>query len=295
MWVQKVVGSGIEGLAYSPDGRTLYVAAGFRVTAWDTTTREGRPLPGTQYEFADEIGGLVLIGHGRFLAVKSHPLVVWDTVSEARHLGARTQRPEHVVPWPGRERIVALDHDRRSLLAYGPDGRWAEYPDRVHTGDELIETYDIAPDGRAAAVVEVQTREVKQLELGTGREVGRLRIKGGAGLPSLVRFSPDGRTLAVVCGKQIHLADVALAAFRDHRINIKAACSVLAFHPTAPVIGAVNPDKVFTLFGTDTGQPIRSLDFALGKRVTSAAFAPDGLTCAVGGSNRQFAVFDVNL
>ena len=48
--------------------------------------------------------------------------------------------------------------------------------------------------------------------------------------------------------------------------------------------------------GQRTAEPDRaSLDFALGKYVTCAAFSPDGLTCAVGGSNKQFAVFDVDI
>ena len=61
------------------------------------------------------------------------------------------------------------------------------------------------------------------------------------------------------------------------------------------MFAALNADKVLTLFGLDTGDPIRSLDFALGRSVRCVAFSPDGLTCAVGGSNKRFAVFDVDL
>jgi WD40 repeat protein len=68
-----------------------------------------------------------------------------------------------------------------------------------------------------------------------------------------------------------------------------------AFHPTAPVFVAIDRSKNLTLFSAETGAPIRSLDFALGRNVNCAAFSPDGLTCAVGGSNKQFAVFDVDL
>jgi hypothetical protein len=40
---------------------------------------------------------------------------------------------------------------------------------------------------------------------------------------------------------------------------------------------------------------VRSFDFEQGSRVRCACFAPDGLTCAVGGSNGRFTVFDVDL
>jgi WD40 repeat protein len=296
MWVQKVPGGGVEGLAYAPNGRTLYVAdVGFRVTAWDPVTREGWQLFRFPLASRNVISGLCLVGAGRYLAVKTYPLVIWDFAAGTEEVGPATRWPEHVVPWPGGNRLVMYERDRRSLLAYGPEGDWLHNPDRVYGGDILIDTYDIAPDGRTVAVVDYQAREVKLVELGTSREVARLRIKGGAGLPSLVRFSPDGRTLAVFCGTQVHLADVASAAFRGRRADIDTRHSVLAFHPTAPVFAAQTPDKVLTLFHSDTGEPIRSLDFALGRSVRCATFSPDGLTCAVGGTNKQFAVFDVDV
>ena len=78
-------------------------------------------------------------------------------------------------------------------------------------------------------------------------------------------------------------------------IDTKHDEATFAFHPTAPVFIAINRDKHLTFFGTETGEALRSLDFALGRYVQCVAFSPDGLTCAVGGSNKQFAVFDVDL
>jgi WD40 repeat protein len=70
---------------------------------------------------------------------------------------------------------------------------------------------------------------------------------------------------------------------------------LFAFNPTLPVFVGLNAKKVLTLFSTGTGEPIRSLDFALGKKVKCVCFSPDGLTCAVGGSNKQFAIFDIDV
>jgi WD40 repeat protein len=112
-----------------------------------------------------------------------------------------------------------------------------------------------------------------------------------------VRFSPDGRTLAVSCGKQVHLWDVATRTRRVEPVTIdnKYGDATFAFCPSAPAFVALNKQRVLTLYSSETGDAIRSLDFALGRNVTCVCFAPDGLTCAVGGSNKQFAVFDVDL
>src|SRR5207253_264528 len=94
-------------------------------------------------------------------------------------------------------------------------------------------------------------------------------------------------------GVRLQIRDVATGTTLAGQVVLELRGPCFTFHPTAPLFTGLNPDKVLTLFSSETGEPIRSLDFALGKRVTCVAFAPDGLTCAVGGSNRQFAVFDV--
>ena len=89
--------------------------------------------------------------------------------------------------------------------------------------------------------------------------------------------------------------DVPSRSVRAEHVTGVQTDKVLAFHPTAPLFASLNPNKELTLFSLETGAPVRSLDFALGRFVQCVAFAPDGLTCAVGGSNRQFAVFDVDV
>jgi len=41
---------------------------------------------------------------------------------------------------------------------------------------------------------------------------------------------------------------------------------LFAFNPVLPVFAAIGPDKLLTLFSTETGQPLRALDFSLGLR-----------------------------
>ena len=44
-----------------------------------------------------------------------------------------------------------------------------------------------------------------------------------------------------------------------------------------------------------TGQPARTLEHILPRYAQCVAFAPDGAKCVVGGSNKQFIAFDVDL
>ena len=112
--------------------------------------------------------------------------------------------------------------------------------------------------------------------------------------PGSPRFSPDGKHLVWMNYTRVQVWDaVTLAARCD------AACyspyELFALSPTTPVFVARNVWQQLTLFSLDSGEPIRTLDFALGNYVQCATFSPDGLTCAVGGSNKQFAVFDVDV
>jgi hypothetical protein len=98
---------------------------------------------------------------------------------------------------------------------------------------------------------------------------------------------------------------MASAAYRVEKIECDRPYWMLAFHPTVPVVALRRRDGLLSLVSLETGEELRTLDFDAGKQppqqsprfspVICAAFSPDGLTCAVGGSNKQFAVFDVDV
>ena len=114
--------------------------------------------------------------------------------------------------------------------------------------------------------------------------------------PKAVLFnSPHNPSGRVFTGQELFLWDMVTRTFRTGPIGASYPEEAIAFHPRAPVFTALNANGELTLFHLETGEPIRSFDFALGKKVRCACFSPDGLTCAVGGSNKQFAVFDVDV
>ncbi len=73
----------------------------------------------------------------------------------------------------------------------------------------------------------------------------------------------------------------------------------LAFHPSKPLFAfcTSKPPKGWpgtAWFGDlETGEPVAVPDPGF-KAASRVAFAPDGLTCAVGSTNREFAVFDLD-
>jgi WD40 repeat protein len=293
MWIQKVPAGGIDGLAYTPDGRTLYTAArGGSFSAWDTVTHAGRILCYTP-------GGSTrgLVASGRILVARRFPLVLAWELGSGREIGhLNPSVPYDALFVPGNdERILYRSNDRLSLLAWEPE-RGALDAKFAGPFSSEIRAYDISPNAQTIAIAYTASRTVSLHDATASNGLTRSE-EFWSGLVWGVRFSPDGRTLAVFSGGQLHLCDLPSLARRGEPVNIDSrhGDATFAFHPTAPIFITLNHEKHLTLFSSETGEPLRSLDSALGRYVRCVVFSPDGLTCAVGGSNKQFAVFDVDL
>src|SRR5262245_60023683 len=78
MWIRRV-GSGVNAVAYSPDGRTLYTSEGSRVCAWDVAAREStRLFTSSQLAQPGYVYGLTPIGN-RYLVLNVYARhLVWD-------------------------------------------------------------------------------------------------------------------------------------------------------------------------------------------------------------------------
>lgn len=299
MWAQHA-GGGVEMLAFAPDGRTLYTADTTKtVAAWDTVARTGRKL-----FTREESGpwGMFCAAGGRFLVVRGHTPLIWDCHAGAEHarLGVTASEafaPGHYMlrPVPGDDGLLLVNRGRNLAMrvwdvaarAFGPDPGW--WP-RV----EPLSWFDVSPDGRVAALLSSTTLTLAGLL--TGETLGEVQMPRFGGR---VVFAPDGRTVAVLAHPNLWLWNLTTAPVLVEGVLITrarlGALQVFAFHPTAPVFLALNPDGLPTLFDRDTHRPIRTLDFELGQHANCAAFSPDGLTCAVGGSKKRFVVFDVDV
>lgn len=299
MWIQKVPGGGVVRLAYAPDGGTLYTLdAGGCVTAWDVAARRPHRLGRTAQRPLSLHAHLCTTADGRLLVSRAGDFRVWEVASGAER------------PWSGPAvsgtSYVHVRPDGRVYFA-GPTNRalagWNAATDRAELPltptDEVpyLRSFELSPDGRLAVLTFLDATSPRLYEVGDAGELRNPVPIAGVGRARDTNFSPDGRTLAVFAYAEarVSLWDVPARAARVTGIEAGASPFNFAFNPVHPLFAARGTDGVLALWRLDDPTPVRALDFALGRSVTCVAFSPDGLTCAVGGSNKQFAVFDVDV
>jgi WD40 repeat protein len=299
MWVQKVPGGGILSLVYLPgNGRLLTLDRGGWVSTWDVAGRCGQRS--FQLPLHDRYGirSVAVAGGGRFLVVQAYTTRIWDLEKGTRH---------GEVSHPFSQFSLQLDPTGRFLVVPESQGReligWdiaacAPGPVLLRAAPGTVDrlgTSAFAQGGRMAAVLTARG-ELVVYDLAGGPELARFDHPFTEfGACTGLAFAASGRYLVLRGADTLRVWETVSYSLRFEARPVPWSGNPFALHPAAPAFAALDADGVLTLFSLETGEPIRSLDFALGKRVICAAFAPDGTTCAVGGSNKQFAVFDVDV
>jgi WD40 repeat protein len=299
VWIQKVPGGGVAALAYAPDGRTLYTLDNSgTLTAWDVASRTGNKLirdPRLKYYY----GHVYLFANGTRLITRQRAITTWDLATKQEL--ATSTLPDTFDWWNS-----CVRSDGRIFVASGSEPTITGWnlttdtpePERtVAATDDRISDFDLAPDERSV-VIAFCSGPIAIFEWSDGPELRNPVAVAQALTPGEARFSPDGRTL--VFSTDSHPRKVSLWDVPTRRTRVENVyCwldSRLAFNPAFPLFaGCRCRDNGLAVWDLDTGEQVRALDFALGLTVSCACFSPDGLTCAVGGSNKQFAVFDVDL
>jgi WD40 repeat protein len=294
MWIQKV--PDVSRLAYAPDGRALYSRGrDAELIAWDITSRTSRKVTDVHGWASPDRRNLFPLADGRRVVWLDHYATVYD-VNTGNDLGGVQRLTDHkaglrrVTP---AGRIFYVKSGAVAIAVWNLTSRDSEPQRDIPKAARRLKSYAISDDEQVVALV--GTKGVVTLfDWGDGPELQNPVALGGTA--DTVEFSPGGETLALFSGQFVQMWDVERGAPRSEptRIDAPHGAATFAFHPTAPMFVAVDRDKLPTLFDTHTGAPLRSFDLALG-RVQCVAFSPDGLTCAVGGSNKQFAVFDVDV
>jgi WD40 repeat protein len=303
MWIQNV-DSELYSIAFSPDSRTLYTSGvKNRIDAWDAVARTSRILIAA--DDPDAWGKFTVSTDGRYLILTPPgALVVRDAAT-----GDVVSRTE----WPTdfKHASTQFSHDKRHVLKFDwapallrwdwtPGAIPEVLPWRWSENSGYPATFALHPDGRTLAVGE-RGPAVVMFDATTGEELTRLTTP----LPTekILAFTPSGHHL-VVFGEGGALTTFEWPSGQllwAKKPGGQISCvRELAFHPTKPIVAytTAKPPKAWpsvAWFGdVNTGEPL-SMPHPGFKSAVAFAFSPDGLTCAVGGSNKQFAVFDVDV
>jgi WD40 repeat protein len=289
-----------DGLAVSPDGKTLAVSLGdLTVRLCDSAT--GREL-GTLPRHGNRVGYFAFSNDSTLLATgDGRPEVsVWDVATRQRI---------HTVPFPDHVGHVSFSADGK-LLAGGTSAGvrvWdlARGVEVRRLKDEAPGRHSLeaafAPKGDLLAVWGYEDASVRVFEASGAKEVRRFDQERGPAKKSddpwgwvtsiFVRFSPDGKTLAIVRDVgRIDLWDVETGK-KQHTLTGDSSLrpSRLAFSPDGTRLATTASDA----WGGDN--TIRVWDVTRGEEVTargghgapisSIAVAPAGDTVATAGQD----------
>jgi len=209
----------MEGLEFSPDGRTLATATFQRASLWDVKTRSLKtPLVDSRYTEEVKVNN-----HGRMsnrvdtfshastiyrmaFSPDSRKLATGSRDTTAKLWDVETGRLDATLKHDGRVLALAFSRDSRTLMT-GSDDTTAKRWD-VNTGELRAElshkgtvwSIDFSPDGELVATAADNDHSVKVWDVATGKLLNELQ---DARYP--IAFSPDGKTLATGSQKAVVL------------------------------------------------------------------------------------------
>jgi len=320
----------INSVAFSPNGKTLaFGTLGPAVQIWDL--EKGKLLRGIESHGKRFVNSVAFSRDGEVLASGSWDKIVLteaDTGKELATLEAKKMESVSALAFtpdgktlisasqdgqvrfwdvPGRKERLRLDARMAPIeaMALSRDGKTVAVGSYfnvirlwdVATGKErfqdfhghngIIASVAYAPDGKTLAVAG-DSGEVILWDAATGQPRRELKVYRPRG----VAFSPDGRRLATVpFSRSFQVWDVATGK-ELFRLQGKNVVQCVAFSPDGQYLLSAHIGSLI-LWDPSTGKRLREFSLQTTAHPQSLAFAPDSRTVALGTSDGDLRLWDL--
>ena len=188
----------------------------------------------------------------------------------------------------GNRTIVAVGCAHSENPDHFSSGTWIGYPNSVAPLPKQEVSVAYCPDGKSLASENIdKTAHLWDVATGKPRATFKEGLLGG---PSIVAFSPDGKTLAS-CGGNIFLWDLQTHATPISLKDDQTLC--LAFSPEGKTLASGSQSGMIKLWNVKTGAEQGTLNGSL-QPVWSIAYSPDGKTLASGHHDKKIRLWDLS-
>jgi WD40 repeat protein len=111
--------------------------------------------------------------------------------------------------------------------------------------------------------------------------------------PDTMTFRPDGTEIAIIFGYDVLFWDGRSRTATSVQPTGNVVMSDLCYSPDGRSLVLACDDGSVRVWDRIEGRQMQAFDWKLGSKVFSVAFAPDGMTCAAGGTEGQIVLWDV--
>ncbi len=293
----------LRGIAVSPDGKTLAVAAPESgMLLFDTRTFEqiGRPVAEQAgvwaVAYSPDGKALVLGGDGYIRSIDARTRKQLTERRIASGAAARSvtftsdgSRVAVVESAPEGPPARITIRDAATLQPTGspiqPEGFAGSFISQYWTDPNVV----LTPDGRSLVTASAEG-ELAWWDLDNGEKTRTIRIEHGY---RALALSPDGLTAAIGLDRGIRLIDVRTGAAREAKGALASRPISLLFSPDGRTVVSTNVDGTVTLWNAGAATPSETLHGHL-RSVWQPAFSPDGDTLYTASSDGTAIAWDLS-